>query len=135
MTHTQPQFENVGSLIVYQDEGGDRCLGYLMEFPGHGVYEPHFGRIEVTPENADIHNRLLDAALLEGLDENCQIGMCGSFYIGRQDGRLVIKTWCGTLVSDNCTRNGNSVTFIRAGKSYRGRTSLEHDLFNFRRVA
>jgi hypothetical protein len=134
-TETHPTFEHVGSLITYEDEGGDRCLGYLVCFEGHGVYDPSFGRVEVTRENADIHNRLLDAAMLEGLDQNCEIGMGGSFYVGKQEGRLVIKTFLGALVSSDCTQNGNSVTFVRAGNSYRGRMSHEHDLFNFRRVA
>lgn len=135
-TKTQPTFNGVGSLITYQDDGGANCcLGYLLCFKGHGVYDPHFGRVDVTPESAEIHNRLLDAALLGGLDRNCEIGMGGSFYVGHQDGWLVIKTWCGTLVSDNCTRNGNSVTFRRGGKMYRGRASKGTDLLNFRRVA
>ena len=100
-TKTQPTFNGVGSLITYQDDGGANCcLGYLLCFKGHGVYDPHFGRVDVTPESAEIHNRLLDAALLGGLDRNCEIGMGGSFYVGHQDGWLVIKTWCGTLVSE-----------------------------------
>ena len=121
MAHTQPLLANIGSLITYQDEGGDRCLGYLLRFKGHGVYDPHFGRVEITPENAAIHNWLLDAAMLEGLDQNCEIGMGGSFYLGKQDGRLVIKTFLGVLVSSDCTQHGRVVTFTRGGKLYRGR--------------
>jgi len=134
-TRPHPTFDNVGSLVTYQDEGGDRCLGYLMAFDGYGVFDPTFGKVEITPEQADIHNKLLDHAVLAGLDENCHIGMCGSFYVGKQDGRLVIKTFLGTLVSSDCTQHGRVVTFTRGGKWYRGRTSQEQDLFNFRRVA
>jgi hypothetical protein len=132
---THPTFEHVGAVITYKDEGGDRCLGYLVCFEGLGVYAPSFGRVEVRRENADIHNRLLDAAMLEGLDQNCEIGMGGSFYVGTQDQRLVIKTFLGALVSSDCTQHGRVVTFSRGGKHYRGRTSRDRGLFNFRRVA
>jgi hypothetical protein len=134
-TLSTPVLSNIGSLIVYEDGGDDRCLGYLVHFPEHGVFDPSFGRVDVMPENADVHNRLLDAALLRGLDENCEIGMGGSFYVGTQDGRLAIKTFLGTLASSECTQHGRVVTFTRGGKWYRGRTSQERDVFNFRRVA
>ena len=135
MKHTQPQFANIGSLITYSDDGGDRCLGYLLWFKEHGVYEASFGRVEITRENADIHNKLLDTAMLKGLGENCEIGMGGSFYVGTQDGRLAIRTFLGALVSSDCTQQGRVVTFTRGGKLYRGRTSQKRDLLNFRRTA
>jgi hypothetical protein len=133
-TKLQTQFKNIGSLITYRDENGDRCLGYLM-FSGHSVFDPCLGRVNVPPKDAETHNKLLDSALLRGLDENCAIGMRGSFYLGEQDGRLAIKTFLGALVSNDCTQHGRVVTFNRCGRQYRGRTSPDHDLFNFRRVA
>ena len=54
---TQPTLENLGSLIIYKDEGKDRCLGYLMDFKDHGVYDATFGKVDVTPEQAKIHNK------------------------------------------------------------------------------
>ena len=131
----RPQFENVGALITYRDEDGDRCLGYLVCFERHGVYEPSFGRVDVTRAQAEVHNKVLHEAMLRGLDETCEIGMGGSFYVSKQDGRLVIKTFLGALVSNECTQHGRVVTFTRAGKQYRGRRSRDHDLFHFRRVA
>ena len=130
-----PVLSNIGSLIVYEDGGGDRCLGYLMEFKGHGVYDASFGRVDVTPESSAIHNKLLDQAMLKGLDENCEIGQHGTFYVGKIDGRLVVSTWLGTLVSDRCTQNGRSLAFVRGGKSFRGRLPEGADAFHFRRVA
>jgi hypothetical protein len=138
MTNTKPHptFDNIGSLITYRDDDGtDRCVGYLVFFKEHGVYDPSLGRVEITPEQAEIHDRLLDEAMLAGLDQNCEVGMGGSFYVGKQDGRLVIETFLGALVSNDCTQHGCVVTFTRAAKQYRGRRSRDHDLFNLRRVA
>lgn len=127
--------ENLGSLVTYKDGEQDRCLGYLMHFTGHGVYDAALGRVEVTPEQADIHNKLLDGAMLKGLDENCRVGQGGSFYVGSIEGRTAIKTFVGTVVSAQVTINGRSLTFRRNGNIFRGRMSNQHDLFNFRRVA
>jgi hypothetical protein len=126
--------ENLGSLITHKDGDHDRCLGYLMNFTGHGVYDASIGRVEVTPEAAKTHNRLLDEALLQGLDEHCQVGQGGSFYVGKHDGRVAVKTFLGNLVSADVSVNGQSLTFRRKGKVFRGRMSRQHDLFNFRRV-
>lgn len=127
--------DNLGSLITYKDEDHDRCLGFLMNFTGHGVYDASLGKVAVTAEQAETHNRLLDEALLKGLDENCQLRQGGTFYVGKIDGRTAIKTFLGTLVSADVTTKGQSLTFRRQGKTYRGRMSKQHDLFNFRRVA
>jgi hypothetical protein len=121
--------------IRHKDGNEDRCLGYLMNFSGHGVYDASLGKVEVTPEQADTHNRLLDEALLKGLDENCQVGQGGSFYVGRHEGRTVVRTFLGTLVSADVSVNGRSLTFRRNAKTFRGRLSKQHDLFHFRRVA
>jgi hypothetical protein len=127
--------DNLGSLITYKDGDHDRCLGYLMNFTGHGVYDASLGKVNVTPEEADTHNRLLDEALHQGLDDHCQVGQYGSFYVGKHEGRTVVRTFLGTLVSADVSLNGRSLTFRRKGKVFRGRMSKQHDLFNFRRVA
>ena len=69
--------------MTYQDNGRERCFGYLFEFPGHGVFEPTFGKLEVTSEEAKTHNRLLSQGEIEGLDNRCAIGMGGMFYTRR----------------------------------------------------
>ena len=75
-----PGILNRGSLLTYQDEGRERCLGYLFEFPGHGIFEPTFGKLEVTSEEAKTHNQLLSQGEIEGLDKHCGVGMGGMFY-------------------------------------------------------
>lgn len=127
--------ENLGSLITLKDGNHERCLGYLWHAEGHGTFDANLGRVDVSKDNADIHNKLLDDALLKGLDENCQVGQCGTFYVGQHEGRMAIRTFIGTVVSTGVKANGQTLTFRRMGKTFRGRMSRQHDLFNFRRVA
>lgn len=58
---TMPKLLHKGSLITFLPKGCDKeqCLGYLMHFKGHGVYEPTFGKVDVTPQEADAHNAAL----------------------------------------------------------------------------
>lgn len=126
-------FENLGSLITIKDT--NNCLGYLMNFKDHGVFDASLGKVEVTPEQAETHNKLLDDAMLKGLDENCQVGQYGTFYVGQLQGRTAVKTFLGSLVSDDVAVSGQSLSFRRKGKTFKGRMSRQHDLFHFRRVA
>lgn len=126
---------NRGSLLTYHDGAHERCFGYLMHFPEHGTYDASAGKVDVSPDEADTHNKLLDRALIEGLDDNCQVGQHGSFYLGKRDGRTVVQTFVGALVSDDVTARGNSITFRRKGKVFRGRARMHEGILNFRRVA
>src|ERR1039458_5568344 len=118
-----PLLDNLGSLITYRDEGKDRCLGYLLSTEPWGVCDSTFGKVDVTPEQAAIHNKLLDEASLLGLDEGCEVGQGGTFYATTEDGRPVVRTWIGTLISDQCQKEGRSLTFWRADKKFRGTTT------------
>lgn len=131
-----PQLENLGSLITYKENGVDRCLGYLLSFEGKGVYEPSFGRVEVSAEHAAAHNKCLSFAEIEGLD-HCEIGQCGSFYYTQLPGdgaRVVVKTFTGDLVSSDAERKGKILTFRRKGKTFRGKISDNENLFLFKRI-
>ena len=125
-----------GSLITFVPEGCDQeqCLGYLMHFKGHGVYEPTFGKVDVTPQEADAHNAALSAAEIEGLDRNCGIGMGGTLYLGASGGRSAVRTFIGTVVTEDVTVKGDGVTFRRGGMTFRGR-KRDDDLLFFKRVA
>lgn len=125
----RPTFENLGSLITYHDNGENCCLGFLLNFEGHGVYDANFGKVDISPEHAAVHNAALSQALIEGLDRRCEIGQGGTFYlIGGK-----VQTFTGDLVSDRVSLNGKSITFERGGKEYRGRLG-NADCFNFRRI-
>jgi hypothetical protein len=129
----KPHLEHRGSLMTYKSAGRDVCLGYLFHFEGHGVYDAHFGLVDVSPVDAETHNRCLQQAELEGLDQHCRIGQGGTFYY-RPDANNV-QTFTGELVSSDVTRRGASVTFRRRDKTFHGRLQQDGDAFHFRRVA
>ena len=131
-----PEITRTGSLFMYKDDGEDRLLGHLIHFEGRGVYEPTFGKVEIDPRHVDPHNEALDGAFLEGMDNNCEVGQGGTFYWkeDRATQKLVITTFSGTIVTRNVTKNGRSITFVRKGKTYRGREMKDAECFNFRRI-
>jgi hypothetical protein len=129
----EPPFEHLGSLITR----GDTYLSHLVYFAEHGVYEPNLGRVAIDPQYVEPHNQALDAALLAGLDNHCEIGQGGFFYLFRDAaGAPAVKTFTGQLVSADVTVRGKTITFRRQGKTFRGRQSEpETDAFNFRRAS
>jgi hypothetical protein len=129
-----PEILNRGSLLTHRDRGRERCFGYLMDFPGHGVFEPTFGKLEVTAQEARTHNQLLSRGEIEGLDNNCAVGMGGIFYTRKTGGRTVVVTWLGDEVSQEVRIKGNVLTFQRKGMRFRGRLRQGQDYFAFRRI-
>ena len=107
----------------------EHCVGYLFDFGGHGIFSPD-GAMQVTKEQAETHNGLLAQAELDGLDKNCEVGQYGTFYFAKGQ----VQTWTGVLVSSDVICKGQSVTFRRNGKVYRGRLQKYADCFNFRRI-
>jgi hypothetical protein len=108
-------------LITYEDQGIERCLGYLLVAAGRGVFEPTFGRVDVTAEEAKLHNRALSAAEIQGLDKTCEIGQGAVFYPAEAPGgSIVVSTWTGDRMAE-ATRPGNRIYFRRSGKTFVGR--------------
>ena len=130
---TREDLENIGSLITIK--GTNTCLGDLMHFAGHGTYDPDHGLVPVSKEEADTHNKLLDEARLNGLDRNCEVGQGSFFYFTGKAPDRNVTTFVGTVVSTDVRVKGQSITFVRKGKTFRGRLSKNFDSFNFRRVA
>lgn len=114
---------------------GDQLLGHLLHFPGHGVYEPNLGMVDIKPDDVDEHNKLLDQALIQGLDGTCKVGEGGTFYFGKKDGKKIVTTFTGVVVSDQVDNTRVSITFRRNGRVFRGRKMKDADCFNFRRVS
>ena len=129
-----PEILHRGSLMTYRDHGRERCLGYLFEFPGHGIFEPNFGKLEVTAEEAKTHNRWLSQGEIAGLDQHCAVGMGGTFYTRRAQSRTIVVTWLGEEVSREVRVKGSVLTFRRKGMTFRGRLRREQDAFGFRRI-
>lgn len=131
---TSPPILNRGSLLSYGDNGQERCFGYLFEFPGHGIFEPTFGKLDVTSQEARIHNRLLSQGEIDGLDNHCTVGMGGMFYTRQREGRTIVLTWLGEEVSQEVQVHGKVITFQRKGMSFRGRLRKNEDCFAFKRI-
>lgn len=130
-----PVLENKGSLITYKDATGlrDHCLGDLWYAEGHGVYEPNLGRVDVTPEEAEIHNKCLSEAMIKGMDDQCKVGQGSYAYLYRNPD--CVKTFNGMLISADVRVAGNSITFLRNGRKFHGCIQKDSDAFNFRRVS
>jgi hypothetical protein len=126
---TKDQIAGFGSLLTVVGTD-NQCLGSLLEFPGHGIYDAYYGKVEVSKADADAHNKVLDEALIKGLDENCSLGQGGTFYAKG----CKITTFLGTEVATG-QLVGKTLTFERAGKTFRGRISDQDSCFNFRRIA
>jgi hypothetical protein len=122
------KLENIGSLITIAET--NTCLGYLLDFAGRGVFSPD-GKVEITKEQADTHNRLLAEAEIAGLDR-CEIGQWGTFYWSPQKG---VTTWTGVKVANYTLNQSQTVlTFRRGEKVFRGRLKKDADCFNFKRI-
>jgi hypothetical protein len=114
---------------LFINERSNTVVGYLFNSPGYGIYSTE-GKIEVTAEQADTHNRLLSRGEILGLDENCQVGQRGTLYTRARS----VITWAGELVSNDVTINGQVITFRRNGKVFQGRLQKHAGCFNFRRI-
>lgn len=130
-----------GMLLVDAGFGDQMCLGFLMDFKEKGVFDAHYGKVDVTPEAAAIHNKLLSTALIAGLD-TYEVGECGLFYLGTRISDVPaergweVKTWTGELVAgvkDTQIRNG-VVIFTRGDREFRGRRRKDDDSIFFKRV-
>ena len=134
VTKNAPEILHRGSLMTCLDNDNERCFGYLFDSPGHGVFEPTFGKLDVSAEEAMTHNRLLSRAEIEGLDQNCAVGLGGMFYTRKADGHTVVATWLGEEVRRQIRVTGNTLTFTRKGMTFRGRLRRDQDCFCFKRV-
>lgn len=115
--------EHKGSLITVKDT--DQCLGFLMVFPDHGVWDAQYGHVPVTEAEAEAHNALLSAALIDGLRE-CQVGQSGAFYFRNHE----VVTFIGTKVADVRDRH-----FTYHGKTFKVFPKKHCDLCRVTRIA
>lgn len=124
-----------GLLII---AGTNTCLGYLLVVPagipvaasGHTAddlcFDAEHGLVDgMTAARAELHNRVFDEAVLKGLDEGCQVGQGNYFYLEPRPLHVMwrpkVRTWLGTVVSDDVTVRGRGVTFRRGGRVFAGK--------------
>jgi hypothetical protein len=126
--------EHVGTSII-TIKGTDQCLGDLIHFEGKGVFCPVNGRVPISPSDAKVHNEAFDKAKLEGLDNNCEVGMHGMFYY--TDGK--VTTFLGTQVNEGrITTSGEkrkTIYFTRKGMKFKAVLRKEQDLINAKRIS
>jgi len=72
-----PKILHQGSLMTHRDNRRERCFGYMFEFPGHGIFELTFGRLDVSSEDAKTHNQLLSQGEIAGLDQTAPSAWVG----------------------------------------------------------
>ncbi len=135
---------HIGSLITCTlgRSKVEECLGYLWAPEGHdGVYDPTYGKVNVSREDANTHNAELSKALVNGLD-TCAIGQWGSFYFN--DDKKAVNTFTGEVVAhrDNVSIKAVPgklgkfiITFAYNGRVFRGEWSRNSDLFHFERIS
>lgn len=131
-TGTTPRMkiESDGGLLTYRDEEGEiRPLGYLCHFEGRGVYDPALGKVDIATDQVGRHNKLLDRAMIRGLDQNCQVGQGTVFYVPCKRKDRSVRTWTGKLVGrlEPAGRDPELLTFVRKGRVYSGRMPRESD--------
>jgi hypothetical protein len=114
------------------------CLGALWYAEGHGCYDPTHGRVDVTKEEAEIHNRELDTAMLAGLDNQCQVGQGAMFYAHPKAGEtsnIKLTTFTGNHVAFAKRRGKRELEFTRAGHLFVGRIRRDADCVWFKRIS
>lgn len=130
------QLDHVGSLICLK--GTHDLLGYMMEFEGK-VFEPTYGAVPVSPDDAKTHNECMTKALIAGLDK-CEIGRGGSFYHSVENGLDCVRTFTGELVAGGrdadtyASSAGGTITFTRNGLTFEGDLDHGGSLFYFERI-
>lgn len=124
---------NDNGLFVDPSTTPPTLYGYLFDCGDKGIFAPT-GKVDVTPEQAKEHNKLLSQAEIQGLDDNCQVGQGGTFYHTSGNG---IRTWNEDVVAgpqDVIIKN-KTITFVRKGKTFKGRIVSDGDYFHFKRIS
>jgi hypothetical protein len=129
-----PEILHRGSLMTNKDDDAERCFGYMFNFPDRGVFDPTFGKLDVSPDEANTHNQSLSQAEIDGLDHNCTVGLGGTFYLRKESGRPIVTTWLGQEVSQEVRVSSRLITFTRKGRTFRGRLRKDEGCFFFKRI-
>lgn len=116
-------------LIEIQTEEGKGCLGYLLIVPDKGIFDAHYGQVQVSEEEAKKHNLIFDRMNITGLDQ-CPIGKGGFFYL---DGKKV-TTFLGTVVSKKYLKINNKILFNRGSMTFEGESAPDGNSTFFFRI-
>ena len=112
------------------------CLGYIMEFKtpsGVRFFDPGMEQLNISRQEMNEHNKLLDKAILDGL-ENCPVGSGQVFYyIGGQLG-----TFMGTPVPGDVSVKWNGrrskLTLQKGNKTFTAWLKQDEEALFLKRV-
>lgn len=131
---SREQLRHLGSLITYEVGDKEHCLGYVLCSEGRGCFDPEFGRIDITPEEAEAHNTALSTAMIQGMD-NCEVGQSGTAYYQLGKG---VTTWTGEVIAPEDADlfvKDRRIIFRRKGRVFKGRLASDSNHFTFTRTA
>ncbi len=150
------QYENQEGLLVLP--GTNKCAGYILNFTGHGAYDPT-GLVKTdtegpTEDEVKTHNEILANNELNWMAEHGK----GTLYLNREPWRTntrgerirsnsndYVSNWLGTWKGKAFTREGYSYGFCRVktfwvwftgpdGKQWYGVCKGDRQCFNVRRL-
>lgn len=111
---------------LFMHEGNP--LGYLMHFPEHGTFDANLGLVDVTKDEANTHNNIMETMLVEGLDK-CPVGSGGIFYHDMKNYRPVVQTFLGQTISDDASIKLTVIRFTRKGMVFQGTPQTDSNAF------
>ena len=125
---TRDDLENFGSIITVKGSKPTRCLGDLFHSPGRGTYCPDNGRVDVTPDEASMHNLALGRARLASMNAN---GRALLYLVdgGANGDGMMVQDWSGVLRikptrvrkgQHNIARTRWDVWFMHEGQAWHG---------------
>lgn len=122
---------NKDGLLMKKDNA--TCLDYLTYVPSYGIVNFEHGKINISREQAKLHNSRLSQKQIRDLDDKCQIGESVRLYYNSNRG---IITWIGDIVcSLNLVRiTENELSFTRKGKTMVCQEYAENFPIDFVRV-
>lgn len=142
LTGKDVKLECKEGFFTYDDGGRTYCLGYLVHFEGKGTFDAALGKVDVTKEQADAHNKLYEKAELKGL-RTCDLGLSGHLFY--DEAKREIHTFLGSKVETrHITVRGKVITFSivmdeekfhSAVGTFRGRLPKDSEGFFFKRIA
>ena len=93
---TRGDLAGFGSLITVTGSRPRRSLGDLFHWPAHGTYCPDHGRVDVTPDEASMHNLALGRARLASMNAN---GRALLYLVdgGTNGDGMMVQDWSGVL--------------------------------------
>jgi len=134
-----------GLFVMDLPDGTVQAVGYIIDFPGHGAFDPNGKLVSLRQEEIATHNRLLAEAEMEALKKNGR----GILYLTCVktdcDQHYDVHDWMGNIVYRNasisksfhnfCGRNGRTdVWFTFDGSRWHGVNIGDNQILRVKRL-